>query len=162
VAEPEDLNKEPEPSSTLPAPGGGGATLALAMAMAMAMVSTTAARQAKQLGNPSSLVSKAAAAASLSKTGTASSAFAANRYGDARGAARGVVLAQAGLPTEASETNVDKATSGLARPPARDLSGSWLVGGGGGRRLALASRRPATRCAPVLELAGLGDRLLGV
>jgi hypothetical protein len=73
----------------------------------------------------------------------------------------GAVLAQAGLPSKAAETNVDKATSGLARSPARDLSLSLLVGGGGGRRLALAGRRPATRCVLVLELAGWGDRLLG-
>jgi hypothetical protein len=70
------------------------------------------------------------------------------------------VLAQAGLPSKAAVTNVDKVTSGLARPPARDLSLSLLVGGGGGRRLALAGR-PATRCVLVLELAGWGDRLLG-
>ena len=61
------------------------------------------------------------------------------------------VLAQVGLLTKAAETNVDKATSGLARPLARDLSLSMLVGGGGGRRLALAGRRPA----------GWGDRMLG-
>ena len=79
VAELEDLNKAPEPSSTLPAPGGAAN---LALAMAMAMVLTAAARQAKQLGNPSCLVSKAAAATSLSKTGTAQSAVAGNRYGD--------------------------------------------------------------------------------
>jgi hypothetical protein len=71
------------------------------------------------------------------------------------------VLAQAGLPSKAAETNVDKAISGLARPPARDLSLSLLVGGGGGRRLALAGRRSATRCVLVLELAGWGDRVLG-
>ena len=72
------------------------------------------------------------------------------------------MLAQAGLPTKAAETNVDKATSGLARPPARDLSLSLLVGGGEGHRLALAGRRPATRCVLVLELAGWGGRMLGV
>jgi hypothetical protein len=49
VAEPDDLNKDPEPSSTLPAPGGA-ANLALAMAMPMAMVLTAAARQARPLG----------------------------------------------------------------------------------------------------------------
>ena len=69
------------------------------------------------------------------------------------------MLAQAGLPSKAAETNVDKATSGLARPPARDLSLSLLVGGGAGRRLALAGRRSATRCVMVLELAGWEDRL---
>jgi hypothetical protein len=71
------------------------------------------------------------------------------------------VLAQAGLPPKAAETNVDKATSSLASPPARDLSLSLLVGFGGGRRLALAGRRPAIRCVLVLERAGWGDRLLG-
>ena len=71
------------------------------------------------------------------------------------------VLAQVGLPTKAAETNVDKATSGLARPPARDLSLSLLVGGGGGRRLALAGRRPTTRCVLVIEHAGWEGRMLG-
>ena len=71
------------------------------------------------------------------------------------------MLAQAGLPSKAADTNVDKATSGLARPPARDLSLSLLVGGGGGRRLALAGRRPTTCCALVPKLFGLGDQLLG-
>ena len=71
------------------------------------------------------------------------------------------MLVQAGLPPKAAETNVDKATSWLASPPARDLSLSLLVGGGGGHRLALAGRRPSTRCRLVLELAGWEDRLLG-
>jgi hypothetical protein len=71
------------------------------------------------------------------------------------------VLAQAGLSPKAAETNVDTATSWLARLPARDLSLSMLVGGGGGRQLTLAGRRPATRCVLVLKLAGWGDRLLG-
>jgi hypothetical protein len=71
------------------------------------------------------------------------------------------VLAQAGLPSKAAETKVDKATSGLARPPARDFSLSLLAGGGGDRRLALADRRLAARYVLVIELAGWGDRLLG-
>ena len=62
-------------------------------------------------------------------------------HGERQGRA---VLAQAGLPPKAAETNVDKATSWLASPPARDLSLSLLVGGGGGRRLALVGRRPTT------------------
>jgi hypothetical protein len=66
----------------------------------------------------------------------------------------GAMLAQAGLPPKAAETNVDKATSWLASPPARDLSLSLLAGGGWGHRLALAGRRPATRCALMLERAG--------
>ena len=44
------------------------------------------------------------------------------------------------------------------------LAGASLLpkaGGGGGRRLALAGRRPVTRCVPVHELVGRGDRLLG-
>jgi len=69
-------------------------------------------------------------------------------------------LAHAGLPTKAAGTSDDKAASGLARLPGRDLSLS-LVGGGGGRRLALAGRRSTTRCVMVLELFGLGDQLLG-
>jgi hypothetical protein len=71
------------------------------------------------------------------------------------------VLAQAGLPPKAAETNVDKATSGLARPPARELSFSLMAGGGGGRRLALAGRRLATRCVLVDEHGGLGGCMLG-
>jgi hypothetical protein len=126
--------------------------------MAMAMALTAAARQAKQLGNPSCLVSKAATATSSSTTGTAPSAAIVRRYGDARGAARGggggTMQAQPGLAPKAAETNVDKATSWLASPPARDLSLSLLVGGCEGHRLALAGRRLATRCVLVLELAG--------
>jgi hypothetical protein len=72
-----------------------------------------------------------------------------------RGVRQGeAMMVQAGLPTKVAETNVDKATSGLARPPARDLTVFLLVGGGGARRLALAGRRPTTRCVRVLELAG--------
>ena len=50
---------------------------------------------------------------------------------------------------KAAETNKDKATSALARLLARKSSLSLLVGGGGGRRLALAGRRLATRCVLV-------------
>jgi hypothetical protein len=74
------------------------------------------------------------------------------------------MLAQVGLPTKAAETNVDKATSGLARPPARDLTLFLLVGGGGGRRLALAGRRPTTRCVLVIDQIEHADwegRMLG-
>jgi hypothetical protein len=151
---PEDVKKEPETTATLPAPGGA-ANLALAMAMAMAL--TAAARQAKQLGNSSCLVLKAATATSSSTTDTTPSPL--RRYtGSDKG---GAMPAQAGLPSKAAETNVDKATSWLTSPPARELSLSLLVGGSGGRRLALAGRRQATRCVMVLELAGWGDRLLG-
>jgi hypothetical protein len=59
------------------------------------------------------------------------------------------VLAQAGLPPKAAKTNDDKATSWLARPPARDLSRdlslSLLVGGGG----AVGWRWPADDQEPV-------------
>jgi hypothetical protein len=65
------------------------------------------------------------------------------------------------LPTKAAETNVDKATSGLARPPIRDLTLSLMVGGGGGRRLALAGRRLATRCILVDQQGDLGGCMLG-
>jgi hypothetical protein len=107
------------------------------------------ARHTSQQGNPSCLDSKATTATSVSTIGTGPSAAVDNRYGDARGAARGVVLAHAGLPSKAAETEVDKATSGLARPLARDLSLSLLVGGGGGgRRLARAGRRRAWGLMP--------------
>ena len=71
-----------------------------------------------------------------------------------------VALAHAGLPDKAAGTSDDKAASGLARLPGRDLSLS-LVGGGGGRWLALAGRRLATRCVLVPELAGWGGWRLG-
>ena len=70
-------------------------------------------------------------------------------------------LAHAGLPTKAAETNDDKVTSGMVRLPVCDLTLCLLVGGGGGRRLALAGRRSTTRCVMLLELFGLGDRMLG-
>ena len=70
-------------------------------------------------------------------------------------------LAHAGLPTKAAETNDDKVTSWLARLPVCDFTLCLLVGGGGGRRLALAGRRPATRCVLTPELAGWGGRMLG-
>ena len=69
--------------------------------------------------------------------------------------------AHAGLPPKAAETNIDKATSWLARLRARDSSPSLLEGDGEGRRLALAGRWLATRCDPVHELVGRGGRLLG-
>ena len=69
---------------------------------------------------------------------------------------RRAALAHAGLPDKAAGTSDDKAASGLARLPDRDLFLS-LVGGGGGRWLALAGRRLATRCVLVPELAGWGS-----
>ena len=69
-------------------------------------------------------------------------------------------LAHAGLPDKAAGTSNDKAASGLARLPGRDLSLS-LVGGDGGRWLVLAGRRMATRCVLVPELAGWGGWRLG-
>jgi hypothetical protein len=58
--------------------------------------------------------------------------------------------------------NKDKATNVLARLPARKAPLHLMeVGGGGGRRLALAYRRPGTRCVPVHELVGRRDWLLG-
>ena len=71
------------------------------------------------------------------------------------------MLADASLPPKAAGTNKDKATSWLARMPARESSLSLLEGGGGGRRLALAGRRPRTRCVLVNKLAGWGDWPLG-
>ena len=59
------------------------------------------------------------------------------------------MLAQAGLPPKAAETNKDKATIALARAPARPSHLSTLEGGGVGRRLALAGRRLVTRCVLV-------------
>jgi hypothetical protein len=71
-----------------------------------------------------------------------------------------VVLANASLLPKATETNIDKMASSLARLPASDSYLSLLEGGGGGRRLALAGRRPVTRCVPVHELVGRGDHVL--
>ena len=70
------------------------------------------------------------------------------------------MLAQAGLPPKAAETGKDKATSALARLPVRETSLPLLVGGGGGRRLALVGRRLATRCVPVDEQGGRGAACL--
>ena len=74
---------------------------------------------------------------------------------------RVVVLVDANLLPKATETNIDKVASSLARLPASDSSLSMLKGGGGGRRLALAGRWPVTRCVLVHELVGRGDQLLG-
>jgi hypothetical protein len=73
---------------------------------------------------------------------------------------RGAMPADAGLPSKATETSLDKATSWLAMLAASDSSRSLLEAGGGGRRLALVGRR-ATASSPVHELVGRGDRLLG-
>jgi hypothetical protein len=148
--EPEDFKKEPEPAATLPAPGGV-ANLALAMAMAMAL--TAAARQAKQLGNPSCLVSKAATATSLSTTSTAPSAVVGNRYGDAWGAARG---GSAGASWLAVQRRGDQRRQGDKR--AGKAAGTRLVlvsVGGGWRGPSAGAGRPTTSNL-VLELAGLG------
>ena len=74
-----------------------------------------------------------------------------------RGVAKGATLANASWSPKAAESITGKATSGLARLPASESSLSLLQGGGGGRRLALAGQRPATRCVRVHELAGRGD-----
>ena len=74
---------------------------------------------------------------------------------------RVAMLADASLPPKAAGTNKDKATSSLARMPARESSLSLLEGGGGGRRLALAGRRPRTRYVLVNKLVGWGDWPLG-
>jgi hypothetical protein len=71
------------------------------------------------------------------------------------------MLAHAGLPPKAAETGKDKATSALARLPVRETSLPLLVGGGGGRRLALVGRRLATRCVSVDEQGGRGGCMLG-
>ena len=70
-------------------------------------------------------------------------------------------MASASLPLKAEEANKDKAMSALARLPARESALSLLVGGGGGRRLALTGRRLATRCVSVDEQGGRGGCLLG-
>jgi hypothetical protein len=71
------------------------------------------ARQTSQQGNPSCLVSKAATATSLSRTGTAPSPRRQLLLGtdtEMRGERQeGAMLAQAGLPSKTAETNVDKA-----------------------------------------------------
>ena len=64
------------------------------------------------------------------------------------------MLAQASLPPKAAETGKDKTTSALARLPVRESSLPLLARGDGGRRLALAGRRLATRCVLVDEQAG--------
>ena len=61
----------------------------------------------------------------------------------------GAMLAQAGLPPKAAETNMDKATIALARTLTRASHLFLLEGGGVGRRLALAGRRLVTRCVLV-------------
>jgi hypothetical protein len=59
------------------------------------------------------------------------------------------MLAEAGLPPKAAETNMDKATIALARTLARPSHLFMLDGGGVGRRLALAGHRLVTRCVLV-------------
>jgi hypothetical protein len=71
------------------------------------------------------------------------------------------MLAPASLPPKAAETGKDKATSALARLPVREPSLPLLARGGGGRRLALAGRRLATRCVLVDEQGGRGSCMLG-
>ena len=70
-------------------------------------------------------------------------------------------MASASLPLKAEEANKDKAMSALARLLARKSSLSLLVGGGGGRRLALAGRRLATRCVMVDEHGVWGGCMFG-
>jgi hypothetical protein len=74
---------------------------------------------------------------------------------------RGATLADASLPPKAAGAREDKATSWLARMPARESTASSMEGGGGGRRPALTGRRPRTRCVLVTELVGWGDWPLG-
>jgi hypothetical protein len=127
VAEPEDLNKDPEPSSTLPAPGGA-ANLALAIAMAL----TAAARQAKQQTNPSCLASTAVTATS-SPTAAAvtTTADACKRDGAARGAATG---GNSGVSRLASQGRRDQ--HGQYDERAGKSAGTQVVfvSDGGGRR----------------------------
>ena len=94
--EPEDLKHEPEPTAILTAQGGASSCLTWSPR------SEKVARQTSQLGNPSCIVSKAVTATSSSTTRIAPFAVVSRRYGDARGAARGAVLAQAGLPPKAA------------------------------------------------------------
>jgi hypothetical protein len=126
------------------------------------MVLTAAARQAKQLGDPSCLVSKAAAATSLSKTGTAPSTVAGNPYGDARGAAR---EGSAGASRLADQGRGDQRRQGDKWAGKAAGTRLVLVSVGGGRRApsAGAGRRTTDNPLPVLvlELVGWGDRKLG-
>jgi hypothetical protein len=52
----------------------------------------------------------------------------------------GAMMAQAGLPPKAEETNMDTVTIALARRPARSSHLLMPEGGGVGRRLALDGR----------------------
>jgi hypothetical protein len=101
---------------------------------------TEVARQAKQ-ANPSYLVSKATTATSSSTVDASPSAADACRHGAARGAVGGgrSDAAASRLPPKAAETNTDKATSWLARLPARDPSPFLLEGAAG----AVGWRSPA-------------------
>jgi hypothetical protein len=71
------------------------------------------------------------------------------------------MLARARLPRKAEEAQTDKAMSALARLLARKTSSSLLARGGGGRRLALAGRRLATRCVVVDAHGSRGGCMLG-
>jgi hypothetical protein len=120
------------------------------------MVLIAAARHAKQLGNPSCLVSKAAKhlpCRRLAQHRLLLLGIGTEMRGERQGRA---ALAQVGLPTKAAATNVDKATSGLARPPARDLSLSLMVGGGGavGWRWPADDRQPAAPRCPSFSAWG--------
>jgi hypothetical protein len=128
--------------------------------MAMAL---TAAAQARQQRNPSYLVLTAATATSSPTAAiVTTTADACKRDEDARGSAwGGGMLAQASFLLKAVEANKDKALSALAKLPACESSLSLLSRGGGGRRLALAGRRLATRCVLVDEQDGRGGCLLG-
>jgi hypothetical protein len=67
------------------------------------------------------------------------------------GGGGGAMLAQASLQPKATETDLALASSFPARPPASTSLLSLVEGGGGGRRLAPAGRRLATRCVLVHE-----------
>ena len=73
----------------------------------------------------------------------------------------GAMLAQAGLPPKAMETNMDKATIALARTPTRPLHLLMLEEGDMGRRLALAGRLLVTCCVLADKQDGQGGHLLG-
>jgi hypothetical protein len=126
------------------------------LAMAMAMVLTAAARQAKQLGNPSCLVSKAAAATSLSKTGTAPSAVAGNRYGDARGAAR-EGSAGASRPADRRPTSTRRQAGWQGRWHATCPCLCWWGAAGAvGWRWPADDRQPAVSCCSSFSAWGTG------
>jgi hypothetical protein len=158
VAEPKDLNKVPAPSWPWPVILAMAKFGAIHLAMSRWALATWAARQAKQLGNPSCLVSKAAATSSLPQTGTAPSAGAGNRYGDAWGAAR---EGSAGTRRPADQGRGDQRRQGDKRTGKAAGPRLVLVSVGGGRWGPLAGAGRPTAGNP-LRLGARACRLGGL